>query len=87
MKILLTSAVAGLLFLGSCAQKKENREEYKAEHDKEYMKNSLGDTAVNHSEPVPPGSVGATVQPKDTMTEKSVNQNKQVPDTERGGYR
>ena len=87
MKILLTSAVAGLLFLGSCAQKKENREEFKAEHDKEYMKNSIGDTAVNHSEPVAPGSVGATVQPSDTMTDRSVDQKKQVPDTERGGYR
>ncbi|WP_415328196.1 hypothetical protein [Chryseobacterium sp. MMS23-Vi53] len=51
MKKLWIGAVLGLLFLGSCADKKENREEFKDEHDKSAMRNSLGDSAVANSEP------------------------------------
>ncbi len=50
MKKLLAGAVLGLLFLGSCAQNKEKREEFKDERDKEFMRNNLGDTATSHSE-------------------------------------
>lgn len=87
MKKLLCTAAAAVLFLSSCAQSKENREEFKEEHNKEHMKNSLGDTAVQHSEPVAPGTVGATVQPEDTMTDRTVNKKKQVPDLQQGGHR
>ncbi|MDR6403911.1 MULTISPECIES: hypothetical protein [Chryseobacterium] len=50
MKKLFAGAVLGLLFLGSCAQNKEKREEFKDERDKEYLRNSMGDTAAAHSE-------------------------------------
>jgi len=50
MKKLWIGAVLGLAFLGSCAQNKEKREEFKDERDKEYLRNSMGDTAAAHSE-------------------------------------
>jgi len=51
MKKLWIGAILGLFFLGSCADKKENREEFKAEHNKDSLRNSLGDSAVANSEP------------------------------------
>ncbi|MBK1897408.1 hypothetical protein [Chryseobacterium paridis] len=51
MKKLWIGAIFGLLFLGSCAQNKEKREEFKDEHDKNAMRNSMGDSAVANSEP------------------------------------
>ena len=52
MKKLWICAVLGLLFLGSCADKKENREEFKEAHDKDSLRNKMGDSAVANSEPV-----------------------------------
>lgn len=46
MKKLFTAAVLGLLFLGSCAQNKEKREEVKEELSAEHMRNSGADSAV-----------------------------------------
>ncbi|GAB0156279.1 hypothetical protein CHRYSEOSP005_15430 [Chryseobacterium sp. Alg-005] len=60
MKKLWMGAVLGLLFLGSCAQNKEKREEFKESRNKDSMRNTMGDTAVAHSEPVP-------VTPSDTI--------------------
>ncbi|MEY8759495.1 hypothetical protein [Chryseobacterium tongliaoense] len=51
MKKLWMGAILGLLFLGSCAQNKEKREEFKDEHDKSAIRNSMGDSAVANSEP------------------------------------
>ncbi len=51
MKKLWITAVLGIIFLGSCAQNKEKREEFKDAHDKDFMRNSMGSTAVSHSEP------------------------------------
>lgn len=50
MKKVIIGAFLGLIFLGSCAQKKENRDEFKAEHDKDAMRNDMGDSAVANSE-------------------------------------
>jgi hypothetical protein len=50
MRKLLAGAVLAGLFLGSCAQNKEKREEFKDERNKEYMRNNMGDTAASHSE-------------------------------------
>ncbi|RMZ59566.1 hypothetical protein D1632_08010 [Chryseobacterium nematophagum] len=50
MKNLLLATIGGLLFLTSCADKKQNREEFKEEHNKEALRNNLGDSAVAHSE-------------------------------------
>ncbi|WP_370896871.1 hypothetical protein [Chryseobacterium gossypii] len=54
MKKLWLGAVLGLLFLGSCAQNKEKREEFKDDHNKNVFRNKMGDSAVAHSEPVVP---------------------------------
>ncbi|KMQ68707.1 hypothetical protein ACM39_05270 [Chryseobacterium sp. FH2] len=50
MKKLWIGAVFGLFFLGSCADKKENREEFKEAHDKDSLRNKMGDSAVANSE-------------------------------------
>jgi hypothetical protein len=67
MKKLWIGAVLGLLFLGSCAQDKKNREEFKDEHDKSAIRNSMGDSAVANSEHAPAAktdSVKTTVPAK-----------------------
>ncbi|MGN7863077.1 hypothetical protein [Chryseobacterium sp. 22458] len=53
MKKFWIGAVLGLLFLGSCAQNKEKREEFKEAHNKDSLRNSMGDSAVANSEPAP----------------------------------
>ncbi|QIY89337.1 hypothetical protein [Chryseobacterium gallinarum] len=53
MKKIWIVAVSGLLFLASCAQNKEKREEFKDEHNKESLRNKMGDSAVANSEPAP----------------------------------
>ncbi|MCS3870714.1 hypothetical protein J3D55_003630 [Chryseobacterium ginsenosidimutans] len=50
MKKLWIGAVLGLLFLGSCADKKENREAFKEDHNKDSLRNKMGDSAVANSE-------------------------------------
>lgn len=64
MKKLWMGAILGLLFLGSCAQNKEKREEFKESRNKDSLRNRMGDTAVAHSEPVP-------ATPSDTATIKT----------------
>ncbi len=51
MKKLWIGTVLGLLFLGSCAQNKEKREEFKDAHNKDSLRNRMGDSAVANSEP------------------------------------
>ncbi|PIF46716.1 hypothetical protein CLU96_3755 [Chryseobacterium sp. 52] len=53
MKKLWIGAILGVLFLGSCAQNKEKREEFKDEHNKDSLRNRMGDSAVANSEPAP----------------------------------
>ncbi len=53
MKNIWIGAVLGLLFLGSCAQNKEKREEYKDAHNKDSLRNRMGDSAVANSIPSP----------------------------------
>ncbi|PWN67860.1 hypothetical protein [Chryseobacterium oncorhynchi] len=53
MKKLWIGAFFGLLFLGSCAQNKEKREEFKDAHNKDSLVNRMGDSAVANSEPSP----------------------------------
>lgn len=64
MKKLWIGAILGSLFLGSCAQNKEKREEYKDEHDKNAMRNTMGDSAVANSEQAP-------ATPSDTVKVKT----------------
>lgn len=53
MKKLFIGAALGFLFLGSCAQNKEKREEFKDEHNKNAIRNEMGDSAVANSEQAP----------------------------------
>ncbi len=46
MKKLLFAALFGTVFLFSCAQKEEKREEFKAEHDKDFKRNAGVDSAA-----------------------------------------
>jgi hypothetical protein len=64
MKKLWIGAVLGLFFLGSCADKKENREAFKEEHNKDSLRNKMGDSAVANSEPV-------AVKPSDSAKKDS----------------
>lgn len=50
MRKLLAAAVLSAFFLGSCAQNKEKREEFKDEHNKDHMRNDMGESAASHSE-------------------------------------
>ncbi|MGN7756746.1 hypothetical protein ACTJIV_04665 [Chryseobacterium sp. 22532] len=53
MKKLWIGTALGILFLGSCAQNKEKREAFKDEHNKDSLRNNMGDSAVANSEPAP----------------------------------
>lgn len=53
MKKFWIGAILGILFLGSCAQNKEKREEYKEAHNKDSLRNKMGDSAVANSESAP----------------------------------
>lgn len=64
MKKIWIGTVLGLLFLGSCAQNKEKREEFKEDHNKDSLRNRMGDSAVANSEQAP-------ATPPDTVTVKA----------------
>lgn len=50
MKSLVIAVLFGGLFFCSCAQKKEEREEFKAEHSVEERRNDAADTTVTSSD-------------------------------------
>lgn len=86
MKKLWIGTVLGLLFFGSCADKKENREEFKAEHNKDAMRNDLGDSAVANSEQNPDD--GTKNLANDTLKKPTDYKSKESnPNTEVGGSR
>lgn len=62
MKKLWIGAFFGLLILGSCAQNKEKREEFKNEHDKDSLRNKMGDSAVANSEYAPTDTVKSNLK-------------------------
>ncbi|MBB4805915.1 hypothetical protein HNP38_001187 [Chryseobacterium defluvii] len=64
MKKIWTGAILGLLFVTGCAQNKEKREEFKESHNKDSLRNSMGDSAVANSEPSP-------APPADTVSIKA----------------
>ncbi|UTX50329.1 hypothetical protein [Chryseobacterium sp. MA9] len=66
MKKLWIGAVLGLLFLGSCAQNKEKREEYKDAHNKDSLRNKMGDSAVANSIPSPAATDTSKTKPDST---------------------
>ncbi|MCY0967836.1 hypothetical protein [Chryseobacterium wangxinyae] len=85
MKKLWIAAISGLLFLASCADKKENREEFKTDHNKDYMRNDLGDSAVANSEQ----NAGDTTNlANDTLKKPTDYKSKESnPNTKVGGSR
>jgi len=68
MKKLWIATVLGLAFLGSCADKKENREEFKEDHNKDSIRNSMGDSAVANSEPSQATPADSAKITKDSLT-------------------
>ncbi|MDR6464483.1 hypothetical protein [Chryseobacterium sediminis] len=70
MKKFWIGAVLGLLFLGSCAQNKEKREEYKDAHNKDSLRNRMGDSAVANSIPAPAAADTSKTKPADSTKVK-----------------
>jgi len=68
MKKLWIVAILGLFFLGSCADKKENREQFKEDHNKDSIRNSMGDSAVMNSEPSQITPADTAKAPKDSLS-------------------
>ncbi|MBP2616565.1 hypothetical protein [Chryseobacterium jejuense] len=68
MRKLWLGAILGLLFLGSCAQNKEKREEFKDAHNKDSLRNRMGDSAVANSEPAPVTPATSKVKTDSTKT-------------------
>lgn len=79
-------ALASLSF-GSCADKKENREEFKEEHNKDFMRNNMGETATEHSEMSPTNDKDTPKALKDTAAGSTDYKSKENrPNTSVGGY-
>jgi hypothetical protein len=70
MKKLWIGAVLGLLFLGSCADKKENREAFKEDHNKDSIRNKMGDSAVANSETTQGNTTDTAKVPADSTKAK-----------------
>lgn len=85
MKKICIGAFSVLLFLASCAQKKEGREEFKEEHNKDSLRNKMGDSAVAHSEHAQI-TAQDTLQKMDTA-QTPTNYKKLKPNTAVGGNR
>lgn len=87
MKKLGIGAILALITLGSCADKKENREEFKEEHNKDSLRNHLGDSATANSEATKP----ETDTPKDlkdtTASPTDYSSKETKPNTNVGGSR
>ena len=86
MKKLWIGTTLGLLIFASCADKKENREDFKADHNKDYMRNDLGDSAVANSETNP--GHDTTNLANDTVIKPTDYESKEShPNTKVGGAR
>lgn len=81
MKNTILSTLLVLSFATSCADKKENREEFKENHNKDSLRNTSGDNAVSHSEPVDP----ADSSKFKTDTTQSPTNYKELPVNKQGG--
>ncbi|WP_312076469.1 hypothetical protein [Chryseobacterium sp.] len=84
MKNMLLGASIVLAFTASCADKKENREEFKAEHNKDSLRNTSADSAVANSQPTD-GADSARF--KTDTTQKPTNYESTPPNTQGGGSR
>ena len=85
MKKLWIVAVLGLLFLGHCADKKENREQYKDNHDKDAIRNDMGSSAVANSETNT--TTRDTINLAKDSTESPTNYQKMPPNKSGAGTR
>ncbi|KQS93041.1 MULTISPECIES: hypothetical protein [Chryseobacterium] len=84
MKNTIVSALLVLFCAVSCADKKENREEFKEEHNKDSMRNKMGDSAVANSETV---NAADSSTSKTDSTEKPTNYKTMPPNQQGGGNR
>lgn len=86
MKKLWIGTALGLLIFTSCADKKENREEFKADHNKDAMRNDLGDAAVANSDQN--AQSDTTNLANDTVKKPTDYESKELrPNTQVGGSR
>lgn len=69
-----------------CAKKKENREEFKNEHDKDRLRNHLGKSAAPNSEQAATNNDSTTVSRKVEESPTNYNKNNK-PNTSVGGSR
>ena len=85
MKKLWIGTALGLLVFASCADKKENRDEFKSDHNKDAMRNDMGDSAVANSEQ---NASDTTNLAKDTVKTPTDYESKESrPNTKVGGSR
>lgn len=85
MKKIWIGTAVGIMIFVSCADKKENREEFKADHNKDSMRNHLGDSAVANSEK---NAADTTNLANDTVKKPTDYESKESrPNTKVGGSR
>ena len=75
-----------LLLLIQCAQKKQDREDFKNEHNKDFLRNKVGNTAVPNSESANIQDDSSTVSRKVDVTPTNYKKDNE-PNTKVGGAR
>lgn len=75
-----------LLIMIGCAQKKENREDFKNEHNKDFLRNKVGNSAVPNSEEANMSDDSSTVSRKAEESPTNYKKNNR-PNTVVGGAR
>lgn len=88
MKTTFAIVAISAISLLSCADKKENREEFKEEHNKDFMRNDMGETAAAHSEKSSDRDKDTPKALKDTaVTPTDYKSKESRPNTSVGGSR
>jgi len=80
------TAIIFLLTILSCGQSKENREEFKGKHDKDFLRNKLGDSAVANSEMSSVSSDSSSISREPVESPTNYKKNNK-PNTAVGGSR
>lgn len=77
----------GIMTLSSCADKKENREEYKENHNKDSLLNISADSAAANSEPTKPEKDTPKALRDTAATPTDYGSKESKPNTSVGGSR
>ena len=84
--IIIYMVIPVFLAMIGCAQKKENREEFKNEHNKDSLRNKLGNSAVPNSEQANVEKDSSTVSKRIKESPTNYKKNNK-PNTSGGGSR